>query len=227
MNSITFKLPRGIPGIFHLRVTNAVGSDTQPWWGTFAQPPADPPNLLGSYTGMTTEDNASAVAYNGKMYAFYPHTDEDNYKIAYRIYDGIDWSDGYYLKTVEGVYQKSKAQINPLVADDILYVFYTGPDGKLYYNKWDFVADDDKIVPDPNEDPSKVDKVWLPQQKIPDAKVQDVSGRFAAVYNFTKKWIEIYWTPDSVNVYMKTYTLDTRTWSDASTRNDSEEQYHT
>lgn len=215
MDSITFKLPRGLRGIVHLRITNAVGSDTQPWWGTFAEPPINPPNMLGSYTGVTTHDNASAVSYNGSLFAFYPHVNDDNNKIAYRIFDGSNWSDGYYLKTIEGVYEKSKAQINPIVVDDVLYVFYTGTDGKLYYNRLDFVTDEDEIVPDPSQPLTKVDPVWLPRQQIPGAQVQDVSGRFAAVYNFTKKWIEVYWTPDSVNVYMKTYRLDTKTWTEA------------
>jgi len=218
MNSITFELPHhGIPGIFHLRVINAAGSDTQPWWGTFAKPPTNPPNLLGSYSGMITHDNASAVAYNGKLYAFYPEVNDDKNYIAYRTTpDGTTWSSGSYLETGDAskVKQRSKAQINPLVADEILYVFYTGIDGKLYYLKLDFVAPEDEIVPDPEADPQTVQKIWQPAQAIPDAQVQDTGGRFAAVYNFTKKWIEIYWTPDSVNVYMKTYTVATRTWSD-------------
>jgi hypothetical protein len=218
MDSITFKLPHEIPGIFHLRVTNAVGSETQPWWGTFAKPPTNPPNLLGSYQGNATHDNASAVAYNRKLYAFYPHVNDDNNYIAYRTTpDGTTWSSGSYLETGDAskVKQRSKAQINPLVADEILYVFYTGIDGKLYYLKLDFVAPEDEIVPDPRADPQTVEKVWQPAQAIPDAQVQDLENRFAAVYNFTKKWIEVYWTPDSLNVYMKTYTLATRTWSDA------------
>ena len=217
MNSITFELPRGIPGIFHIRVTNAMGSETQPWWGTFAKPPTNPPNLLGSYEGMTTHDNASAVVYNGIMWVFYPEVNDDSNKIAYRRWDGITWTSGIYLKTASpyDVIQRSKAQINPLVADEILYVFFTGLDGKLYYLKLDFVAEDDHIVPDPSADPSTVEKIWQPEQVIPGAEVEDVGGRFAVTYNFTKKWIEVYWTPDSQNVYMKTYTVATRTWSDA------------
>lgn len=207
MDSITFELPHGIPGIVHLHVTNAMGSDTQPWWGTFAQPPENPPNLLGSYTGVTSHDNASGVVYDNRLWAFYPHVNDDYNKIAYRRWNGKNWTDGYYLVTTEGVYQKSKAQINPLVADDILYVFYTGTNGKLYYLTYDSVESDYLTGLE----------VWLPEQIIPGAAVEDVSGRFAAVYNFTKKWIEIYWTPDSVDVYMKTYSLDTNTWSETST----------
>jgi hypothetical protein len=49
--------------------------------------------------------------------------------------------------------------------------------------------------------------------------LNDVTGRFAAVYNFTKNQIEVYWTPDKSVVYMKTYSLDTGAWSAAKTVN--------
>lgn len=206
MESITFELPHGIPGIVHLQVTNAAGSDTQPWWGTFASPPENPPNLLGSYSGAVSHDNAAGVSYNGLLWAFYSHrVAEDNAKMAYRIYDGINWSSGYYLRTVDGVYQQSYAVCNPLVADDILYVFYTGMNGKLYYLTYDLVDSDyiDTIV--------RTD-IWLPAQTIPDATVEDPETKFAAVYNFTKKCIEVYWTPTNYVVYMKTLDIETGTW---------------
>ncbi|MBI5583143.1 MAG: IPT/TIG domain-containing protein [Deltaproteobacteria bacterium] len=222
MNSVTFELPHNIPGIFHVRVINAVGSDTQPWWGTFARLPTNLPNLLGStITGVKTHENAAAVVYNGQIWAFYPHVNDDDNKIAYRKWDGKNysglWSDGVYLTTVSPYndVQKSKAQINPLVAEEILYVFYTGKDKKLYYLKLDFVAADDNIVPDPDADPSTVEKIWQPEQAIPGVTVEDLEGRFAAVYNFTSKCIEIYYTPDSIRVYMKKYFVGTRTWTEA------------
>lgn len=139
---------------------------------------------------------------------FYPHQDSADYTLAYRIWDGSVWSDGQYvrIKQSDGTfeYEKSEAEVTPVAAGDILYVFFTGLGGRL-----DYVTYDPEIA---NEDDR-----WKGYWRVPNGILNDVTGRYAATYNFTNNSIEVYWTPDRNVVYMNTLDLNTGAWGQTKT----------
>ena len=125
MDSITFILPSGIQGLFHLRISNAVGTDIQPGWGTFAPPPYNPPNLLGSeHGGPETRNTAAAVKFRDKLWFFWSDKDNDGNHVQYQTWDGASSWSGETDVAVNGAVQKSKGVVTPVAVDDVLYVFY-------------------------------------------------------------------------------------------------------
>jgi hypothetical protein len=197
MDYIMFELPDGIPGRFHLIYTNAVGTSAQSFWGTFAEPPKFFSPVVGDTWHHNSNDNAAAVSYNNKLWIFWPEPDSDGNKINYVRFDGSNFSSVHTLAV--GGSEETYAQLTPIVAYNTLYVFYTGTNKGLYYDTYDAGAVDP-------------DKAWT-HNRIPDATMASSSGRFAAVWNFTKNCIEIYWTPSAYEILMKTYDLKTGQWS--------------
>ena len=199
MDYITFELPSGIPGCFHLRYTNPVGTTVQPYWGTFAEPPELPGPVVGSdHGGHASKDTAAAVSYNNKLWVFWPATDADDNEIQYRRWDGENWGDVHKLNHVSGT-ETSYAQLTPIVVHNTLYIFITGTNYNLYYDTYNAGEVDSS-------------KAWT-HNLIPNAKMYSHYGRFAAVWNFTKNCIEVYWTPNTTDIYMKTLDVKTNQWS--------------
>jgi len=209
MDSITFELPDGIPGIFRLEVTNAVGTDVQPGWGTFAEPPDNPPNLVGSVRGgPETRNTATPVIFRNKLWFFWSDKDKDDNHVQYQTWDGASTWSGETDIVVNGEIQKSKTVISPVVVNDVLYVFYVGLGGYLDYVTYNpLIAD--------------ATKRWQGRFRVTsgsaEAKMSSddaVSGRCAAVYNWVKNCIEVYYVePTHTYIYMRTLNLDTGTWS--------------
>lgn len=206
MDSITFELPDGIPGIFNIEVTNGVGTDIEPWWGTFATRPEGPPTMPGGYIyeGGKSYDNATAVVYQNKLWFFWPDNDKN---IRYRIWDGATWSSTtYYLKDTNGSLHQSVAQVNPVVVDNYLYMFETRLDGDIHVTKYDPLA----VDPD---NPTEIKPVWISMHHLPIA-VYDVHGKYAAVYNYVKKYVEIYITTDNHTIEWGYYNPSNNHWYD-------------
>jgi len=199
MNSITFVLPGGIPGRFNLRYTNGVGTVALNEWGTFAEPPGSlPPPVVGaSYGGNPSSDSAAAVTYNNKLWIFWPDIEAADYKIRYRRFDGENLGDDHELENRTGSTEATQAQVTPIVVQNIMYIFYTGTNGSLYYVTYN--AGD------------TTDTAWT-HNRIPGAAMASTTGRFAAVWNFTRNCIEVYWTPNATDIYMKTFDVKTRVW---------------
>jgi hypothetical protein len=187
MDSITFKLPRGVPGIFHLKVTNGVGTDVQPWWGTFATPPPTMPGGI-NYGGDESSENATAVTYQNKLWVFWPGK---NHNVYYRIWDGTTWSSNKQLIDSNGSAHQTYAQLNPVVVDGYLYMFETRLDGDIHITQYNPLA----VDPDTME----ITPIWISRRHLP-IGVYDVKGRFAAVYNHVRKYVEIYITPDDTTI---------------------------
>jgi hypothetical protein len=200
MASITFELPAGIPGMCHLRISNSVGSAMLSTWGTFATPPENPPHKLGeSWGGSETKDNAAAVVFRNKMWIFFPEDDGEDNEIQYKTWDGAKFAGDYNIKTATGSIQKSYAQPTPVVVKDTLYLFYTGLSGYLdYVIYYPTVADSSKR--------------WQGYYTVPNSKLGDTTGRYAAVYNSVANRVEVYWTPDYTNAYVKYLDLGTGAW---------------
>jgi hypothetical protein len=125
MDSITFKLPSGIPGEVNLRYTNGVGTAVCPFWGTFAKAPENLPTLMQSYSGAQARDSAAAVSYRNKLWVFYPRPDDDSNRIAYRTWDGSAWTPGVYV-VANDQEQKSQTQITP-VKSKMFFTFSIRP----------------------------------------------------------------------------------------------------
>ncbi len=190
MDSITFQLPKGILGLFHLAVTNGVGTDFEAWWGTFAEAPNEPPPMPGAYSfgGNETYDNATAVSYQNKLWFFMPGKDTVLY---YRTWDGENWTSATPLVDSGGGTHKTYAQINPVVIDNFLYLFYTRLDGDLQIVKYNPMAVDPTTM--------ETAPVWVNIAHY-GVGVYDVHGRFAAVYNYVKKYVEIYITENNTSI---------------------------
>lgn len=203
-DSLTVKLPTGFTGLVHLHVKNSMGEVIEPYWGTFAAPPQMLPQATSytnySHSGAWTGENAAAVVYQNKLWVFYPEDDHDGNTVQYVIWDGASTWSGEYTVTCNGSVQKSYAPPTPIVANETLYVFFTGLGGYLDYVVYNPTATD------PNQQ-------WQGMYRVPSAKLGDVNGRFAAVHNSTVNRIEIYWTPDYTNVYMKTWNLNNNSWA--------------
>ena len=219
MSQITFRLPdaKKISGKFSLIITNPMGMDTQHVWGTFADAPQNPPNLLGSsYDGGETRDTASAVCYQNKYWFFWPDKDKDDNHLQYKTWDGGSTWSGTSDIVVGGETQKTKTTTCPIVANNDLYVFFTGLSGYADY-----------VIYNPLISKEESGR-WLGKYEIPGVRIMDNYGeepsadnRFAAVYNFVNNTIEVYWAstvwPSDVHIYMKTLDLDTGEWSESKT----------
>ena len=185
MDSITFVMPSGIPGRFNLTVGNAVGTDTQPGWGTFAPPPSNPPNLLGTaHGGPETRNVASAVKYRDKLWFFWSDKDKDDNNVQYQTWDGASSWSGENNIVAGSETQKSHGVITPVVVDDMLYVFFVGLNsGNLHYVIYNPLVVDES-------------KRWQGKYSVGNASMSpsdasDVGGRFGAVYNWVKKRLEV------------------------------------
>ena len=205
MNEITFRLPdtKKISGRFSLIIKNRMGTDVQHVWGTFADVPQNPPNLVGSTHGGTeTADIPSAVCFQNKYWVFWPDKDHDGNHLQYQIWDGgSNWSDVYDI-VIDGTTIKSKTTPCPIVVGNSLYVLHTGLNGWATF-----------VIYNPNPMAGTEDKRWRGPDCVEGVKVgDDGEARFAAVYNSVNKTIEVYWS-DASNVTMRALDLATGAWS--------------
>lgn len=196
--SITFVAPEGLTGLCHLKVENEVAICDESHWGTFVKPPSPPPVVGDDYTGPQTHTSAAGIYIGGPVYVFYSTEDGSGDDIHYRIRneDG-SWSDtggSVENSTSKG---QSKAVVTPVLVNDTLYVFFTGLDGKLDYYYLD---------PTTNG--------WVGINHVDGADATYPDARFAAVYNFTKGRIEVYYMKANTwELYFLYLDLATGTWS--------------
>lgn len=151
-----------------------------------------PPRLGSSATGPQTHNNAAGVYWKKKLWLFYSTEDSSNNEVHYKTFDGSSMADGgtKLNNNTDPIY--SKALTNPIVVKNILYVFYTGTNGKLYYTYLDPAT-----------------SVWH-NTKVSDSFLTDAGARTAAVYNTLRNWVEIYWIPNdkSNDIYYSRHSVD-------------------
>ena len=85
MNSITFEIPRGLKGHLTLEVSNGVGLDIQPLWGTLNPVPPGATAPADIEVCNWTDGNASGVYFNGALWVFYLY-DQTSGREVYRCY---------------------------------------------------------------------------------------------------------------------------------------------
>jgi hypothetical protein len=211
MNWFAIQLPKGMSGRCTLRVSNVVGSDAVPDWGTFVPAPENAPHLVGTvFSGSESKDNASAVSYHNKLWIFWTQDDDDGNIIQYKTWDGTTMSSGTNLVASGNTDTlTTKSPITPVVVDDLLYLFWTGPSSSnLCYAIYN---------PSGVKSGTAWQGVWNGVYTVPSSHNALVTGGFAAVHNFTKDRIEVYWTPNKKDVNMKTLSLSTGTWGNTTT----------
>jgi hypothetical protein len=146
--------------------------------------------LRNTETGVATHDNATGVFYNENLWIFYPTEDSSDNELHYKKFDGEDLSDGHTLE-IDGDTQNTKAQISPVVADKLLYVFFTGKSGTIHFTYKNAITDDWNGLFTVENDHFKA--------------VSDPDHRCAAVYNSVTRCIEVYWSPDESGEIHYTY----------------------
>jgi hypothetical protein len=201
MNEITFRLPdtKKISGRFSLIIKNRMGTDVQHVWGTFADAPQNPPNLVGStHSGTETADIASAVYFQNKYWVFWPDKDNSGNHLKYQIWDGgSNWS-GANSIVINDQIIKSKTVACPIVVGNSLYVFFTELSGYAHFVIYNPLAGTE-------------DKGWQGEFYVPGVKMHDGDCRFAAAYHSIHKTIEVYWS-DGSNINMTFLDLEAWAW---------------
>lgn len=172
-----------------------------------------PPKLGSSASGPQTHNNAVGVFWNKKLWLFYSTEDSSGDEVHYKTYqqnsDGTyslhDGATNYLNNNTQAI--TSKALTNPIVVKNILYLFYTGTNNKLYYTYLDPANNNTKV--------------WH-NSKISDSFLTDAGTRYAAVYNTLRSWVEIYWIPNdkSNDIYYSRHSVDknghlTGSWTSA------------
>lgn len=158
----------------------------------------NPPLLGSTVSGPHTHNNATGVYWNKKLWLFYSTEDSSSNEVHYKTFEVNtsgessmkDGATSYLNNNTEPIY--SKALTNPIVVKNILYLFYTGTNNKLYYTYL-----------------NPTDSKWK-NSKISDSFLVDTNTRYAAVYNTLRNWIEIYWIPNdkSNDIYCSRHSID-------------------
>lgn len=180
MNSITFEIPEGLSGTLILRVAHGGGFDTHRFWGTLTPlPPGG--SASADYALADTYKNASGVFYNGNLWVFAPQ-----YNAGTARYEIQCWwfQNGDF--THKGVPQPggyTHAQVTPLVFDHELFLFHTGTDGNVYFQR--FLTSSNK---------------WESALTRVSTATVDPQKEVAPVYNSVAKRIELYipWTNNTI-----------------------------
>ena len=134
MNSITFEIPRGLKGHLTLEVSNGVGLDIQPLWGTLNPVPPGATAPADIEVCNWTDGNASGVYFNGALWVFYLYDQTSGREVYDAIRVGRYTNGGLVAAPPCG--GKTYATVVPLVISHELWAFCTALDGELCYKRF-------------------------------------------------------------------------------------------
>ena len=133
MDSISFEIPDGLTGFLTLGVTNEVGLDIHPSWGTLQQL-VQAGNPASDHAIANAHKNASGIYFNGHLWVFWSEPDtllDTHNDIHTRWY-----TNNSFVSPPSGCGGTTDAQVVPLVIAHELWVFHTGENGGLYYKRY-------------------------------------------------------------------------------------------